>query len=148
MRAYLRESNVAAPLFFTQAMLEQWIDDGEVLFEDDTLTIFEQNTSYRLAPAVKCTQLLSGEDTNGWLDKVMTVADAQSAGAEHFQGSLIVGDTAYQCDEGFLGNANGVVEATPAAQASAPAPQVEAPRVGSSLGEPEDMLADFLLKHL
>lgn len=137
---------MAGPLFFTHEMIEQWIDDGEVLFEDDVLTIFEQNTSYKLAPAVRVTQLLSGEDVNGWMGSILSVEQATSAGAEHFQGSLIIGDTAYQCEEGFLGNAKSV---TPVAAAAAPeAVEPEPAKSGSSFGEPEDMLADFLLKHL
>ncbi len=141
---------MAGPLFFTQEMIEQWIDDGEVLFEDDMLTIFEQNTSYKLAPAVRVTQLLSGDDVHGWMGGVLSVEEAEAAGAEHFQGSLIVGDTAYQCEEGFLGAAKSVVAATPAAPAAVPQPTAPADPVktGSSFGEPEDMLADFLLKHL
>ncbi len=76
-----------APLFFTQAMIEQWIDDGEVLFEDDTLTIFEQNISYASSlPAVRVTEtlILSGDDLKIWMGQVMNVADAQADGAEHF----------------------------------------------------------------
>lgn len=138
---------MAGPLFFTHEMIEQWIDDGEVLFEDDVLTIFEQNTSYKLAPAVRVTQLLSGEDVNGWMGAILSVEQATSAGAEHFQGSLIIGDTAYQCEEGFLGNAKSVAPATPAAPV-APEPAEPEAKSGSSFGEPEDMLADFLLKHL
>lgn len=140
---------MAGPLFFTHAMIEQWIDDGEVLFEDDMLTIFEQNTSYKLAPAVRVTQLLSGDDLHGWMGCVLSVEEAQSAGAEHFQGSLIIGDTAYQCEEGFLGAAKSVVPATPVAPVSPqPAAPADVTKTGSSFGEPEDMLADFLLKHL
>ncbi|HSI06169.1 MAG: hypothetical protein ACAI38_13635 [Myxococcota bacterium] len=141
---------MAGPLFFTHEMIEQWIDDGEVLFEDDMLTIFEQNTSYKLAPAVRVTELLSGDDVHGWMGCVLSVEEAQAAGAEHFQGSLIVGDTAYQCEEGFLGAAKSVVPATPTAPADAPeaAAPVDPAKTGSSFGEPEDMLADFLLKHL
>lgn len=148
MRAGTRESNVAGPLFFTHEMIEQWIDDGEVLFEEDVLTIFEQNTSYKLAPAVRVTQLLSGDDVNGWMGAVLSVEQATAAGAEHFQGSLIIGDTAYQCEEGFLGNAKSVAPAPPSAP-PAPVPTEPGPaKAGSSFGEPEDMLADFLLKHL
>lgn len=153
MRASSWEINVADPPFFTQLMLEQWIDDGEVLFENDTLTIFEQNVSYRIVPAVRVTGLIDGQDTAGLVGKVVAIATVQAQGAEYVQGSLLLGDTAYTCDDGFVPDpATTPIVAAPETPAVAPTPVLpEAPepaRVGSSLGEPEDMLADFLLKHL
>lgn len=140
---------MADPPFFNQLMLEQWIEDGEVLFENDTLTIFEQNVSYRLVPAVRVTGLIDGEDSAGLVGRVLAIAQAQAQGAEHVQGSLLLGDTAYTCDDGFIPDV--AVVAAPETPAAAPTPvlpEAEPARVGSSLGEPEDMLADFLLKHL
>ena len=134
------------PLFFTHATIEQWIDDGEVLFEDDTLTIFEQNASYQLVPAVRVTTILSGDDVMGWMGQVLTVAGATAKGAEHVQGSLIIGDTAYACEEGFWGDAKSAAAATPAAL---PNPSAATPTSAEiSFDESEAMLADFLLKHL
>jgi hypothetical protein len=151
MRVTSEESNVADPPFFTQLMLEQWIDDGEVLFENDTLTIFEQNVSYRLVPAVRVTGLIDGEDAAGLVGTTAAIADLQARGAEHVQGSLLIGDTAYTCEDGFVPDLATMPKAqtsTPAAAPTPIAPEAEPARVGSSLGEPEDMLADFLLKHL
>ncbi len=135
-------------LFFTQATLECWIEEGEVLFEGETLTIFSQNKSYRLESAVNILSVLDGVDEGGWVGKVLTATEIAEAGAEHYRDSVISGDTAYQCEEGFVGIGD---EGEPV-----PAPPVELqePRTTISddpqqAGESDsDLLADFLLKHL
>ena len=56
-----------------------------------------------------------------------------SLGVEHFEGTIIEGDTGYECEEGFKG-----VEQTPVAAAKGKAePSSDA-----------QLLADFLLKNL
>lgn len=129
-------------MFFTQTKLEQWIEDGEVLFEGETLTIFAENRSFRLETAIRVLSILDGQDADGWLGKVLTAAELVDAGAEHYRDSVIKGETAYQCEEGFVGR-----EPMPTP------PELQQPRSTisdepRSAANESDLLADFLLKHL
>lgn len=135
-------------LFFTQATLENWIEDGEVLFEGETLTIFAQNKSYRLETAVKILSVLDGDDADQWVGNVLTSSELARADAEHYRDSVIRGETAYQCEEGFVGLGE---EGEPVTE---PPAELREPRTTIS-DDPQqkdatdsDLLADFLLKHL
>ena len=130
------------PLFITQPKLEEWIEEGEVLFEDNTLTIFAENTSYDLEPAIRILTVLDGVDTQALLGRIISISEVASLRAEHLRDSVIVGDTAYQCEEGFvaLGRATESAPVPVAAEAAPPAAEDKSSDM--------DLLADFLLKHL
>ncbi len=120
------------PLFISQAKLEAWLEKGEVTFDDVTLTVPAEGVTYTLEPAVHIRSLIDGKDSQGLVGKVLTHAQLQKLGAEHSQGAAILGETAYDCEEGFLGVQKG---------GGGPAQ----PKGGSS---DSDLLADFLLKNL
>lgn len=136
---------MSEPLFIAPLKLEEWIEDGEVLFEDHVLTIFAQNASYRLEPAVRITGLLAGEDIAGWVGRVITVAALQAQGAEHMRDSVISGDTAYSCEEGFVGNPQRIDRPTPGAATAAAQP---APSPMADERTDSDLLAEFLMNNL
>jgi hypothetical protein len=124
------EGNVGEPLFISQGKLEGWVEKGEVTFDDATLTLPAENLTYTLQPAVRIRSLLDGKDTSGLVGKVVSAADLQKMGAEHSQGAVILGETAYDCEEGFVGilKEAGVTKVVEASDS--------------------DLLADFLLKNL
>ena len=128
------------PLFVSQKKLEAWIEAGEVTFQDGVLTILAQATSYRVEAAVQVKSLLDGRDTAGLLGKVLSLRELTSAKLEHYQNSLISGETAYECEEGFI-----CVQDPPPRPAAAPAAK---PAVDGKKPAVESDLADFLLKHL
>jgi hypothetical protein len=138
---------VAEPLFISHTKLEAWIDAGEVTFVDDVLTILAQQRSYTLAPAARVTKLIDGKDTHGLMGRVLAKADIEALGAEHFPGTLILGDTGFECEEGFVGTEKLAAAAEPVLSLPEHAPQLPA----AAPAEPQsdmDLLADFLLKHL
>jgi len=159
------------PLFVSQAKLEAWVDRGDVTFEDDILTILAKNASYRLEAAVRITSLLDGDDTPGLVGRTLTIAQLGDLGAEHFADSVILGETAYGCDEGFVGNRQGgkgpgdapsvpavgptvTTLPSPAAlpespsAAEAPVTEISPPPEGMEPAQDVDLLTDFLLKNL
>lgn len=113
---------MSEPLFVSQTKLEEWIDKGEVTFEDDVLTLLAHGTSYRMVAAAKVTTILDGHDEAGLLGNVWTIEDLERRGAEYMHDSIILGDTAYQCDPGFVGQKQVAPQA-----ASQPEPAVAAP---------------------
>jgi len=126
---------VAEPLFVSQQRLERWIEKGEVEFDDGILTLVENRASYRMEPATHVQTLLDGSDNRGWIGRIITLEALQQAGAEHFQNTIIDGETGYQCEDGFVGkqllSAPAVqplpVPAAPATPPQAPAPAAHAP---------------------
>ncbi|OGQ83668.1 MAG: hypothetical protein A2289_27270 [Deltaproteobacteria bacterium RIFOXYA12_FULL_58_15] len=125
-------------IFISQAQLEAWIGDNEASFDGTVLTLAKNGESYALETAAQITELLDGEDTTGLLGKTRTISELHAAGVEYSQGCAILGDTAYQCNAGFVGIRQG----------GAPEP-LEA-ELAASDKEASDaaLLTDFLLKHL
>ena len=141
MMMHVEIATVADPLFLSQAKLESWVEDGKVTFQDNVLTLLAEQVSYELAPAVKVVGLLDGADTAGLVGRVCALTELAGMAAEHYRDSLILGDTAYQCEEGFVGTEQ--APAPPARRDPTPAP-VEQPVEKSDM----DLLTDFLLKNL
>lgn len=116
------------PLFVSQSRLEGWIDAGEVTFEDNVLTLLARKRSYRLAPASRVSKLIDGKDDHALMGRVLTENDYEALGAEHYPGTLIVGDTGYECEEGFIGTEHGVtVQGPPPPAKNATGPIRSAP---------------------
>src|SRR2546428_13671959 len=90
----------------------------------------------------------AGEDNAGLLAKVKTTDALKQMGAEHYMESVILGDNAYQVQQGFLADANALRRAAavssappaaaakkPAAAPGAPAPAPAAPAAAPAEGE-------------
>jgi hypothetical protein len=138
-------ATVAEPLFISQAKLESWVEQGKVTFEDGVLTLLAEKASYVMAPAVRVLALVAGQDATGLVGQTRTLASLTALGAEAYSGSLLLGETAYQCEEGFVST-----EAPAAAPAppSAPAAAAPAAPAAPATTSDADLLTDFLLKHL
>ena len=149
---------MAEPLFIPQAKLEASIDKGEATFDDNVLTLVAQKASYRLAPAARVKSLIDGKDAHGLLGRVILIDDLAPLGAEHFPGTIIIGETGYECEEGFVGIEHGHVVPAPAASAKTPAlppgpvappPEAAAIEAQSAAEKADtDLLADFMLKNM
>lgn len=126
------------PLFISQDKLEGWLAEGDVTFGDNVLAFPKEGRSYHLDPAVRITLLLDGTDVAGLVGQVCPHAELVARGAEIYRSSIILGDAAYECEEGYLGTPEPVIatssEATPASTTEQPSDM--------------DLLTDFLLKNL
>ena len=138
---------MAERLFISQQKLETWIEEGKVTFENNVLTLLAEKVSYTLEPAVRILSLIDGEDKAGLMGKAVTVAELLAKKAEYFRDSVILGDCAYQCEEGFMGTIEkpSVETGTPPAARDAPAKAADKP---ADTASGADMLADFMLKHM
>lgn len=114
-----------ARLFISQQRLDRLSADDKVVLEGDRLEIPALSTSFDLEPAVHFTSVVDGEDVHGLVGKVRTEAALRAVGADLLHTSAIVGETAYQCEPGFLG----VVVAT---TASRPEGGRESPDLGEA----------------
>lgn len=134
-------------LFVTQKQLETWVESGGVTFDNNVLTLSASQVSYVLATAVRITGLLDGEDTQGLLKKrVWRVKALEDLGAEVMQGSVLLGETAYACEDGYLGEQRAATSV--AAPAKEPAPDAEEQAEPKDDKSELDLLTDFFLKHM
>jgi hypothetical protein len=114
-------------LFVSQEMLDTWAEQGKIDFVGNVMTLLQgegKGRSYALEPAVRFLKILGAEaDSNGLLSKVKPVSQLRGMGAEQVEGSVILGDVAYEVQPGFLAE----VSALQAAAAASKAPQAVVP---------------------
>ena len=150
-------------LFVPQSVLDKWSEQGRIQVDGNVLTILGEQKSFALTSAVRFIKMEAGDDTAGLLAKVKTTDALKQMGAEHYMESVLLGESAYQVQQGFLADANALRRAAAASQpqpqnpasAQAPKPGPNANPASASQGTPEekkegeqDMLAQFLLDHL
>ena len=145
-------------LFVPQSVLAKWSEQGRIQVDGNVLTI--ENKNFALTPAVRFTKMEAGDDAAGLLHKVKTTDALKQMGAEHYMESVILGENAYQVQQGFLADANALRRAAAAVQAAAvkagaakPAAPAKPAAAGAPAGSAEekgeqDMLERFLLDNL
>lgn len=91
-------------VFFPQAALDAWIEEDRVDLRNDELTIKSENRRYRIIEAVRILSEVTGQpDVNELIGKVKSRAFLTELGAEILEGSVIIGDNAYDAETGFVG---------------------------------------------
>lgn len=93
-----------ARLFISQARLDNWSVEDRVKVEGDIMTLSGDGRSFKLKPAVRFLKV-SGDsaDPNGFLGRVLTVEAIVAKGAENYMDSVLLGETAYDVQSGFIG---------------------------------------------
>jgi hypothetical protein len=149
-------------LFVPQTVLDKWSEQGRIQVDGNVLTILGEGKDFALTSAVRFMKMEAGDDTAGLLQKVKTTDALKQMGAEHYMESVILGEVAYQVQQGFLADANALRRAAAAsappvpkpAPAAAPKPE-PAPTAAQAAAKAEeknageqDMLAQFLLDNL
>jgi len=136
-------------LFVPQSVLDKWSEKGRVELKGHVLTLLREKKSFQLTSAVRFVKMEAGEDVKGLLQKVKTLDALKQMGAEHYRESVILGDSAYQVQQGFLADANALRRAAGVSQAPADKKTAgaEKQRQAEKDGE-QDLLAQFLLDNL
>jgi hypothetical protein len=97
-----------ARLFISQERIDRWLEEGKVRIESDVMSLPALGKSFRLKPAVHFTKIVSDEaDGNGLIGRVKTQEQLNKLGAELYVSSVILGETAYECEPGFIGEVVG-----------------------------------------
>ncbi|MBK8251101.1 MAG: hypothetical protein IPK82_00330 [Polyangiaceae bacterium] len=129
-------------VFFPQAALDQWIAEERVDLRNDELTIKAENRKYRIIEAVRILSEVTGQpDVNELVGKVKSRAFLTELGAELLEGSVILGDNAYDAVPGFVGAPVGTF-----ADHRKQTPQSE--MVTRTIKNDEDLLAELLIRKL
>lgn len=142
---------MAKLLFFSQRIIDSWSEGEKIAITGNTLTLKqgpEGPTEFRLEEAVRFLEVSGGgPDPHGLIGKIKTKKQLDEMGAEAYMTSVILGETPYEVELGYLGRK------TAAAGAPAePAPKPEEEKLDKSQVAPEtsdeQLLTDFLLKNM
>ncbi|HEY8041475.1 MAG TPA: hypothetical protein VIF15_16830 [Polyangiaceae bacterium] len=133
-------------VFFPQALLDQWLGNGAVELDDGILEILGEGRRYRLAEAVRVLREVSGVgDTHDLVGRAKTRAFLEQMGAELVEGSMLLGECAYDVEPGWVGVPVGTFAEH---VGSAARKEARADAFGPEPTTDEDLLASFLSKHL
>lgn len=91
-------------VFFPQAALDEWITEDRVDLRHDELTIKSEGRRYKIIEAIRIMrEATSSSDPHELIGKVKSKAFLEELGAEVLEGSMIIGDNAYDVVQGFVG---------------------------------------------
>jgi hypothetical protein len=128
-------------VFFPQDSLDEWVADDRVDFNADELTIKLESRRYRMIEAVRVLrEVTDGADPNELIGKVKSRGYMLELGAEIMEGSMILGDNAYDIVPGFVGAPVGSFSEHRASLPDTGGGTEPLPSVGSD----EELLAAFL----
>jgi hypothetical protein len=149
-------SSAGGLLFVSQALLDAWAGQGRIDLDGHSIALRgdqAQGRRYALEPAVRFLRVAGGGgDPGGLVARVKTLAQVRDLGGEPMADSVVMGETAYEVEPGFLAEASAVE----AAARTVPAPDPTPPATGSGV-LPRDLedrrreaeaLARFLLDNL
>lgn len=91
-----------ARLFISQERLDRLAAEERVVIDGDMLELPALGARFRLEPAVHFSSVVAGED-QGLLGLVKTTSQLRELGAELVADSVLYGESAYQCESGFIG---------------------------------------------
>ena len=116
---------MAGLLFVSQAMLDSWAEQGKIDFVGNVMTLLVgegKGRSYALDPAVRFLSLLGAEtDPHQLLRKVKSLTQLKELGGEAVDASVILGDVAYEVEQGFLAEMSALQAAASARPTVVPA---------------------------
>jgi hypothetical protein len=91
-------------VFFPQSALDTWVRDNRIDINGEDLLLKSEGRRYRIIEAVLITREVTGaDDPHELLGRVKTRAFLTELGAEMLEGSMILGDNAYDVIQGFVG---------------------------------------------
>jgi hypothetical protein len=123
-------------LFLPQRILEDWSGNEKADLEEGKLVVKDPKSSHPVSAGVHFVKLVSGNDTNNLVGRVKSMAQLDELGAEHMADSVILGDTAYEVEPGYL------TEVPPEPKARPPDPKKK------PISPEADLLAAFILDKL
>ena len=92
-----------ARLFISQERIDKLSADDRVVIDGDRLEVPALGATFRLRPAVHFQRVVAEEDAQGLVGRVKSEEQLKALGAEVVANSVLVGDAAYECESGFIG---------------------------------------------
>jgi hypothetical protein len=102
---------MALKLFIPQEALDSWLSADKVSLEGEILRLLGTNFSLRLVPGCYFKGVQAGNDEPGLVGRAKAKAAVTAMGAEMYLDSVILGETAYEIEPGFVGKPVGAAGA-------------------------------------
>jgi hypothetical protein len=97
-----------ARLFISQERMDNWSTEDRIKVDGDQMTLVGDGRAFKIVPAVRFMKVSGGgDDPAGLIGKVKSVSLLIKEGGEHYHDSVIVGETAYDVQNGWLGTPAG-----------------------------------------
>ncbi|MEM9493172.1 MAG: hypothetical protein AAGC55_28745 [Myxococcota bacterium] len=94
-----------ARLYISQDRMDVWSSENKVEIAGDIMTLVELDRSFAIRPAVRFLRVAgSYEDPHDLLGKVKDQQELSEMGADHLASSVIYVETAYDVENGFVGD--------------------------------------------
>lgn len=94
-----------ARLYISQDRLDTWSSENKVDISKDVMTLVELDRSFSIQPAVRFLKVVGGDDDpHSLVGKVKDHRELSAMGADHLASSVIFVDTAYDVENGFVGD--------------------------------------------
>lgn len=90
-------------MFFSQAVVDRWLEAGQVSLEGDRLSLIEGPTFRLTSGVVFRAEVSSGEDPLDLCGRAKTLSEVEALQGDIVPGSVLIGDQAYEVVDGFLG---------------------------------------------
>jgi hypothetical protein len=137
-------------IFVPQDVLDAWVADQRATISGSELQVADG--TFEIAPAVLFMADVSDTgDPHGLLGRVKEKAQLDALGAENYMGSVVLGDSAYEVKDGFVGIPRIRGRTPTGAEAGAGGTDIDT-AAGGAAGEttPSDeaLLTKFLLENL
>jgi hypothetical protein len=137
-------------VFFPQEALDAWLVDGTVDLKGSELSIVSEARRYKLADAIRVVSEVTGSpDANELVGRVKSRPFLLELGAEILEGSMIIGDNAYDVVQGWTGTPVGSFDEHVASPERAKARAQASEKFDAEEPKTEEqLLARFLMKTL
>jgi hypothetical protein len=90
-------------VFLPQAVVDAWITSDKVELSGETMIFRASSLTLRLIPGFYFERVAGGsDDTNQLLGRAKSQAALAALGAEVYMSSMILGETAYEVEAGFI----------------------------------------------
>ena len=94
----------ASRLFVSQSVLDRWLSEGVAELSGDTLHVLPERHAFDLTTGVLFeTEVTGAIDALGLLGTVKDVDQIAEMAGDYSQGTVIIGDLAYEVTDGFVG---------------------------------------------
>jgi hypothetical protein len=90
-------------MFFSQEVVDRWLEAGQVNLEGDRLSLIEGPTFRLTSGVVFKAEVSSGVDPLDLCGRVKTISEVEALLGDLVPGSVLIGDQAYEVVDGFLG---------------------------------------------
>lgn len=93
-----------ARLYISQNRVDSWSAENRIEISADTMTLVEHGRAFIIQPAVRFLAVSGAEeDPHDLVGKVKNLDELAAMGADHMASSVIYGDSAYDVENGFIG---------------------------------------------